>query len=66
VGPVLAPFSAGLGLLSPLVARIEREVILWLWRRERARRGVPVTERRRRLSGRAYAFEARRAGPYRT
>ena len=63
---MLVPFSAGLGPLSPLVARIEREVVLWLWRRERARRGVPVTERRRRLSGRAYVFETRRAGPYRT
>jgi hypothetical protein len=63
---VLVPFLAGLGPLSPLVARIEREVVLWRWRRERARRGVPVTERRRRPPGRAYVFETRRPGPYRT
>jgi len=49
-----------LGLLSPLVDRIERELTLWLWRRERARQGSPVTLTRRRLSGRGYAFESRR------
>jgi hypothetical protein len=49
-----------LGLFSPLVARLERELVLWLWRRERARRGSPVTLTRRRLSGRGYVFESRR------
>jgi len=59
---VLAGFSMGLGPLLPLVARLERELMLWRWRRDRARRGTPVTERRRRSSGRAYAFETRRGG----
>jgi len=49
-----------LGLLSPLVARLERELTIWLWRRERARRGSPVTLIRRRVSGRGYVFESRR------
>jgi hypothetical protein len=60
VVPVLAQFAAGFGLLSPIVTRIERELTLWLWRRERARRGSPVTLTRRRVSGRGYAFESRR------
>jgi hypothetical protein len=61
LGPVFAGFSVGLGPFSPLVARLERDLVLWLWRRDRARRGTPVTERRRRNSGRAYAFETRRS-----
>jgi len=46
--------------LSPLVARLERELSIWLWRRDRARRGKPVTLTRRRVSGRGYVFDCRR------
>lgn len=55
-----------LGLLSPLVTRLERELTLWLWRRESVRRGSPVTLTRRRVSGRGYAFEYRRGPADRT
>jgi hypothetical protein len=60
---VFAPFSAGLGSLSPLIARIERELSLWLWRRARARQGRPVMLARRRSSGRGYEIGRRPAGP---
>jgi hypothetical protein len=59
---VRAQFTTGFGLLSPIVARLERELTLWLWRRERVRRGSPVTLTRRRVSGRGYVLESRR-GP---
>ena len=59
---MLAQFATGFGLLSPIVTRIERELTLWLWRRERARRGSPVTLTPRRVSGRGYVLESRR-GP---
>ena len=58
---MLLPISRGLGPLSPIATRLGRELRLWLWRRERARRGTPVTLPRRRPTGRAYAFETRRS-----
>jgi hypothetical protein len=33
---VPAHFASEFGLLSPIVALLERELTLWLWRRERA------------------------------
>jgi len=59
VGRVLASLSSGFGLLSPLVARFERELTFWLWRRARARQGSPVTLIRRH-SGRGYELPTRR------
>jgi hypothetical protein len=40
--------------------KIIREFSLWWWRRQRATVSVPQPLRRRRRSGRAYSFEARR------
>jgi len=59
--PGLLAASTGLGPLSPIVAYLGRELSLWLWRRDRARRGTPVMVSPRRGSGRAYAFESRRS-----
>jgi hypothetical protein len=56
---VPAPFSNGFGPLSPIVALLERELTLWLWRHERAQRGSPVTLIRRPVSGRGYEFDFR-------
>jgi hypothetical protein len=51
----------GLRPLSPIVTYLGRELSLWLWRRDRARRGMPaVMVAPRRSSGRAYTFESRR------
>ena len=59
--PGLLAASTGLGPLSPIVAYLGRELSLWLWRRDRARRGMPaVMVAPRRSSGRAYAFESLR------
>jgi hypothetical protein len=63
---VPAHFASEFGLLSPIVALLERELTLWLWRRERAQRGSPVTWTRRRVSGRGYTFEFRRGPADRT
>ena len=51
----------GLGPLSPIVTYLGRELSIWLWRRDRARRGIPVMVAPRRSSGRAYAFGSRRS-----
>jgi hypothetical protein len=51
----------GLGPLSPVVTYLGRELSIWLWRRDRARRGIPVMVAPRRSSGRAYAFGSRRS-----
>ena len=51
----------GLGPLSPIVTYLGRELSIWLWRRDRARRGIPVMMAPRRSSGRAYAIESRRS-----
>ena len=59
--PGLSAASMGLGPLSPIVTYLGRELSLWLWRRDRARRGIPVMVAPRRSSGRAYAFGARRS-----
>ena len=59
--PGLLVASMGLGPLSPIVTYLGRELSLWLWRRDRARRGTPVMVAPRRSSGRAYAFESRRS-----
>ncbi len=59
--PGLGAASMGLGPLSPIVTYLGRELSLWLWRRDRARRGMPVMVAPRRSSGRAYAFESRRS-----
>ena len=51
-----------LGPLSPIVTYLGRELSLWLWRRDRARRGMPaVMVAPRRSSGRVYTFESRRS-----
>jgi len=39
---------------------IIREFSLWWWRRQRSSVSVPQPLRRRRRTGRAYSFEARR------
>ena len=59
--PGLTAASMGLGPLSPIVTYLGRELSIWLWRRDRARRGMPVMVAPRRSSGRAYAFESRRS-----
>jgi len=51
----------GLGPRSPIVTYLGRELSIWLWRRDRARRGIPVMMAPRRSSGRAYAIESRRS-----
>jgi hypothetical protein len=59
--PGLSAASMGLGPLSPIVTYLGRELSLWLWRRDRARRGMPAVLAPRRSSGRAYAFGSRRS-----
>jgi hypothetical protein len=59
--PGLGAASMGLGPLSPIVTYLGRELSLWLWRRDRTRRVMPVMVAPRRSSGRAYAFESRRS-----
>jgi len=59
--PGFSAASMGLGPLSPIVTYLGRELCLWLWRRDRARRGLPVMVAPRRSSGRAYTIETRRS-----
>jgi hypothetical protein len=60
--PGLSAASMGLGPLSPIVTYLGRELSIWLWRRDRARRGMPaVMVAPRRSSGRVYTFESRRS-----